>query len=161
MLYYQKHSHLQENILKAHIYEGLREDVSKNTPRHSTGFLIGWLCFNYMLAVNARASARKHLLLFDQQNGICPYTGNDLGVALSPNVQIDHLLPRERGTMNAVRNFMESLFDGLIHQACRAWRHRGCAFGLFGRRGYQLHGEHRLACRTEIARNFQLSGQRR
>ena len=43
------------------------------------------------------ASRRRRLTLHAQQRGKCPYTGSDLGDALSPALEIEHIFPNTEG----------------------------------------------------------------
>lgn len=40
---------------------------------------------------------RVRVDLYEQQNGLCPYTGESLGSPLNPGLQVDHVYPREMG----------------------------------------------------------------
>lgn len=60
----------------------------------------------YKLADNASETDRKKVLLFDQQRGICPYTGKPLGKPLDPGLQIDHVFPRNRGGISEMINLV-------------------------------------------------------
>ncbi len=49
----------------------------------------------------------KRLILYDQQRGICPYTGKSLGDnPLSKDLEIDHLFPRSRGGLSELVNLV-------------------------------------------------------
>ena len=51
--------------------------------------------------------ANKRLLLYDQQRGICPYTGDPLGEnPLAHNLEIDHVFPRTRGGISEMVNLV-------------------------------------------------------
>ena len=85
------------------------------------------------LGDNANASARKRLLLFDQQNGICPYTGKELGDVLSPRLQIDHIFPRERGGISEMVNLV------LTHGPTNSEKGNRTPFEFIGREGMAQH----------------------
>jgi hypothetical protein len=78
-------------------------------------------------------SDRKRLLLFDQQNGICPYTGTDLGDALSPQLQVDHMFPRERGGISEMINLV------LTHCQTNSKKSDQTPFEFIGREGLAQH----------------------
>ena len=49
----------------------------------------------------------KRLLLYDQQRGICPYTGDPLGEnPLAHDLEIDHVFPRTRGGISEMVNLV-------------------------------------------------------
>ncbi len=49
----------------------------------------------------------KRLLLYDQQRGICPYTGEPLGEnPLAHDLEIDHIFPRTRGGISEMVNLV-------------------------------------------------------
>ena len=49
----------------------------------------------------------KRLLLYDQQRGICPYTGDRLGEnPLAHDLEIDHVFPRTRGGISEMVNLV-------------------------------------------------------
>ena len=51
--------------------------------------------------------ANKRLLLYDQQRGICPYTGDSLGEnPLAHDLEIDHVFPRSRGGISEMVNLV-------------------------------------------------------
>ena len=81
----------------------------------------------------SNASARKRLLLFDQQNGICPYTGKELGDALSPKLQIDHIFPREHGGISEMVNLI------LTHDTTNSEKSDRTPFKFIGREGVMQH----------------------
>src|SRR5581483_2585273 len=55
----------------------------------------------------SREETSKRLILFDQQRGICPYTGNSLGEnPLSRVLEIDHVFPRSRGGISEMVNLV-------------------------------------------------------
>lgn len=61
----------------------------------------------YELHADANESDRKRVLLFDQQRGLCPYTGASLGKnPLSPDLQIDHIFPRSQGGVSEMVNLV-------------------------------------------------------
>ncbi len=74
-------------------------------------------------------SARKRLLLFDQQNGLCPYTGKELGDALNSSLQIDHIFPRERGGISEMINLV------LTHGPTNFDKNKRTPFEFIGRDG--------------------------
>jgi hypothetical protein len=78
-------------------------------------------------------SARKRLLLFDQQNGLCPYTGKELGDALNSSLQIDHIFPRERGGISEMINLV------LTHGQTNAEKRDRTPFEFIGREGLAQH----------------------
>jgi len=78
-------------------------------------------------------SARKRLLLFDQQNGLCPYTGKELGDALNSSLQIDHIFPRERGGIGEMINLV------LTHGQTNAEKRDRTPFEFIGREGLAQH----------------------
>jgi 5-methylcytosine-specific restriction endonuclease McrA len=55
----------------------------------------------------SREEANKRLLLYDQQRGICPYTGDPLGEnPLAFDLEIDHVFPRSRGGISEMVNLV-------------------------------------------------------
>jgi 5-methylcytosine-specific restriction endonuclease McrA len=52
------------------------------------------------------ASRRRRLQLHAQQGGVCPYTGDPLGDALSPELEIDHLFPQALGGLTMEDNLV-------------------------------------------------------
>lgn len=53
----------------------------------------------------SKEEANKRLLLYDQQRGICPYTGLSLGEnPLALNLEVDHVFPRSRGGISEMVN---------------------------------------------------------
>ncbi len=60
----------------------------------------------YGLSKDANEVDRKRALLFDQQNGICPYTGKELGSPLRADLQMDHMFPRSAGGISELRNLV-------------------------------------------------------
>ncbi len=55
----------------------------------------------------SREEANKRLILFDQQRGICPYTGDSLGEnPLALDLEIDHVFPRNRGGISEMINLV-------------------------------------------------------
>ncbi len=79
------------------------------------------------------ASDRKRLLLFDQQNGICPCTGKELGDALSPQLQVDHIFPRERGGISEMINLV------LTHGPTNSDKGKRTPFEFIGRDGVKQY----------------------
>ena len=60
----------------------------------------------YGLPENASGSARRRVELFDQQDGRCPFTGQELGGPLNENLDIEHLFPRESGGLSMDENLV-------------------------------------------------------
>lgn len=55
----------------------------------------------------SREEANKRLLLYDQQRGICPYTGDSLGEnPFAHDLEIDHVFPRSRGGISEMINLV-------------------------------------------------------
>jgi len=54
-----------------------------------------------------RNEAHKRLIFFDQQRGLCPYTGDSLGDnPLAHDLEIDHVFPRSRGGISEMVNLV-------------------------------------------------------
>ena len=49
---------------------------------------------------------RKQIILFEQQKGLCPYTGRKLNNALGDDLQIDHIFPKTKGGISELRNLV-------------------------------------------------------
>jgi len=55
----------------------------------------------------SREETNKRLLLYDQQRGLCPYTGEPLGDnPLARDLQVDHVFPRSRGGISEMVNLV-------------------------------------------------------
>lgn len=46
------------------------------------------------------SSTRRRISLYDQQRGLCPFTGLPLGDPLSPDLELEHLFPQSRGGLS-------------------------------------------------------------
>lgn len=51
-------------------------------------------------------SRRRRILLFEQQGGICPFTGQKLPSPLDPSLEIEHLYPRSLGGLSSDENLV-------------------------------------------------------
>jgi hypothetical protein len=49
---------------------------------------------------------KKQVILFEQQDGICPYTGRGLKDPLGDDLQIDHIFPKSKGGISELRNLV-------------------------------------------------------
>lgn len=49
---------------------------------------------------------KKKCILFEQQDGLCPYTGKPLGDALSADLTFDHIFPKSKGGISELRNLV-------------------------------------------------------
>jgi hypothetical protein len=52
------------------------------------------------------ASRRRRIELHRQQSGICPFTGEPLGDALTPDLEIEHLFPQSLGGLSVDENLV-------------------------------------------------------
>lgn len=82
---------------------------------------------------NASDQDRKKVLLFDQQRGLCPYTGKELGNPLAANLQVDHIFPRERGGIGEMVNLV------LTHAKTNGEKGKRTPFEAFGREILRQH----------------------
>ena len=64
--------------------------------KHSKEYL-DQLFERYGLEEGGNRTQRTRIELFEQQNGLCPYTGEELKNPLNPALQVDHIYPREMG----------------------------------------------------------------
>ena len=60
----------------------------------------------YQLEDGGSDQDRRRVMLYEQQKGICPYTGKELGNPLNPQLQVDHIFPRERGGISEMYNLV-------------------------------------------------------
>ena len=59
------------------------------------------------LTDDAKGSARRRVELFDQQRGVCPFTGKELGGnPLAEDLDIEHLYPQESGGLTVNENLV-------------------------------------------------------
>ncbi len=49
---------------------------------------------------------KKRCILFEQQDGLCPYTGNRLNDPLGDDLAIDHIFPKAKGGISELRNLV-------------------------------------------------------
>jgi len=54
---------------------------------------------------------RRRVMLYEQQKGLCPYTGKELGSPLNTKLQVDHIFPRERGGVSEMYNLVLTFSD--------------------------------------------------
>ena len=57
---------------------------------------------------DANRKTMQRVNLYEQQRGLCPYSGEPLGSPTSPGLQIDHIFPREQGGTSESRNLVLS-----------------------------------------------------
>ena len=65
----------------------------------------------YGLADGGTDQDRRRVSLYEQQKGLCPYTGKELGSPLNPALQVDHIFPRERGGVSEMDNLVLTFSD--------------------------------------------------
>ena len=63
---------------------------------------------------DAKGETMLRVSLFEQQRGICPYSGKPLGSPTASSLEIDHIFPREMGGTSEKRNLV------LAFRACNA-----------------------------------------
>jgi len=49
---------------------------------------------------------QKQCILYEQQDGLCPYTGRELNDALADDLAIDHIFPKSKGGISELRNLV-------------------------------------------------------
>jgi 5-methylcytosine-specific restriction endonuclease McrA len=65
----------------------------------------------YQLEDGGTNQDRRRVMLYEQQKGLCPYTGKELGPPLNPQLQVDHVFPRERGGVSEMYNLVLTFSD--------------------------------------------------
>ncbi len=58
------------------------------------------------LPADAKGSTRRRVELYDQQMGVCPFTGDPLGSPLADNLEVEHLFPQESGGLSMDENLV-------------------------------------------------------
>ena len=81
------------------------QEIAKNRTRKERLFE------RFNAAESDTRSSYRRVLLFDQQRGLCPYSGKELGDPLSSELQIDHVFPQKRGGISVTENLVLTFED--------------------------------------------------
>ena len=104
----------------------IEERIKENEKRRQD------LYEKYRLPADAPGSARRRVELYEQQGGICPFTGGQLGSPLNDELEIDYIFPRANGGLSMDENLVLTFRSVNSAKGCRTPReyaaHQGIAF---------------------------------
>ncbi len=84
----------------------------------------------YQLPADASGSARRRVELYEQQGGMCPFTGAQLGSPLNEELEIEHLFPRENGGLSMDENLVLTFRSVNNAKGCRTPREYAADCGI-------------------------------